>query len=322
MATTTQTTLNINTGTGAIATKPQAFYDRVLLEIRRQRSFYHRQLAQERPMPKRAGDTVNFRRLQGLAVATTPLTEGVTPDGNSASISAISATTKQYGDFIEFSDLVDVQQVDDILAGYTTEQGHQANETLDVLIRDELAGGSNVYYAGGKNSRNSLEVGDKPTIEDFRKMVLQMKKNHVRPAIQGKYVAIISPEVAFDLMVDPLFKEMMDYGGTRQPIMENEIGDLYGIKFVEQVNAKVFEGGTAPDTFNVHASILLGHQAYGVTTIRGEGDIKAIVKPLGSSGTSDPLNQRQTIGWKVNAFVAKRLDETAIARYESRPSQA
>jgi hypothetical protein len=59
-----------------------------------------------------------------------------------------------------------------------------------------------------------------------------------------------------------------------------------------------------------------------VTKINGEGDAKVIVKALGSSGVADPLNQRQSIGWKINAFVAKRLEETAIARLESVPSNA
>lgn len=317
----TQTTQNINTGSGALSTIPQAYYDRMLLELRRQKSFYHQKWAQERPMPARAGDTINFRKITKLEPRTTPLTEGVTPSPDSAGLEAIIATTAQYGGYIEFSDLVEVKQVDDVLKEYVKEQGYQANETLDILTRDELAAGSNVYYAGEKTSRDTLASGDIPTMNDFRKMVLQMKKNHVRPAVGGKYVAIISPEVAYDLMVDPLFKEMMDFGGTNKPMKDNEIGDLYGIKFFEDVNAKVFEGASS-DGLDVHAAILIGNQAYGITKIKGNGDIKAIYKPLGSSGTNDPLNQRQSIGWKVNAFVAKRLDETAIARYESVPTQA
>jgi hypothetical protein len=46
------------------------------------------------------------------------------------------------------------------------------------------------------------------------------------------------------------------------------------------------------------------------------------VKPLGSSGVADALNQRQSIGWKINAFVAKRLKEEAIVRVESVPSNS
>jgi N4-gp56 family major capsid protein len=93
----TQTTATINTGTGALATKPAAFYDKVLLKTLRARSFNHAAFAQSRPMPKRAGDTINFRQIGVLAPATTPLTEGVTPTGNSATVTAISASTKQYG---------------------------------------------------------------------------------------------------------------------------------------------------------------------------------------------------------------------------------
>jgi N4-gp56 family major capsid protein len=321
------TTATINTGTGSVATKPAAFYDKMLLEIRRQREFYHKKLAQMRPMPKRAGDTINFRRLGKLAVTTTPLTEGVTPTGDSATVTAISATTKQYGKFMEFSDVVDYQMVDDILKGYTLEQGHQANETLDVLTRDELAAGSSVSYAGGRTSRDTLAVGDKPTINDFRKIVLQMKKDHVKPALDGKYAVIISPEVAFDLLDDPKFEKAWEIGQNNKPFITGEVADVYGMKFIEQVNAKTFfrpdPDTTGPLTdLTVHASIVLGSQAYGITKIEGEGDIKSIVKALGSSGSLDPLNQRQTIGWKVNAFVAKRLDELAITRYESVPSNA
>lgn len=319
------TTETINTGTGSVATKPQAYYDKTLLLVRRQTSFYHRKLAQERPMPKRHGDTINFRKITELQPALTPLTEGVTPDGDSASVTAISATTSQYGKYMEFSDVVDFEQVDDILAEYTTEQGYQANETLDILTRDELAGGSNVFYEGGKTSRGAL-VGDgtcKPTMDTFRKATLSMKKNHVKPAMNGWWVAIISPEVAFDLLDDPDFQKVMDYGNVNKPLMQNEVGKAYKIRFVEQVNAKVFEAATSETTpSNVHASIVLGKQAYGITTIKGQGDIKSIIKGLGSSGTNDPLNQRQTIGWKVNAFVAKRLDEMAISRVESVPTQA
>lgn len=315
------TTETINTGTGSVATKPAAFYDKVLLEVRRQRSFYHQKLAQKRPMPKNTGDTINFRKIQKLEPALTPLTEGVTPDGSEAKIFAISATTKQYGDYMLFTDVVDFQQIDPILTEYTVEQGHQANETLDILTRDELAGGSTVFYENGKTSRSELAADDKPTIDTFRKAILRMKKDHVRPALDGKYVAIISPEVAFDLLDDPKFLKAYEMNQSGKPLIENEVADVYGIKFIEQVNAKVFEEAGADDV-NVHASIVLGNQAYGITNIKGEGDIKSIIKGLGSAGSTDPLNQRQTIGWKVNAFVAKRLDELAIARLESVPTNA
>lgn len=317
----TQTTASINTGSGAVATKPQAFYDKLLLKTLRFRSFDHEKFAQTRPMPKNYGDNINFRKIGVLAAATTPLTEGVTPTGNSATVTAISATTLQYGDYIEFSDRVSFQMVDPIIAEYTKEQGVQAAETKDTLVRDELHGGSNVMYAGGRVSRVTLAVGDKPTVDLFRKAALTLKKNKVKPVAGGKYVVFISPDVTFDLLDDAKFIKAYEIGQNNKPFIQGEIADVYGIKFVEVENWKVFAGAGAAGA-NVHSAVMIGEEAYGVTKVAGEGDVQTIIKALGSGGTTDPLNQRQTIGWKINAFVAKRLKEEAIVRIESVPSNA
>lgn len=314
------TTGTINTGTGSVATKPAAFYNKTLLHVFRLRQFPHSKFAQEKPMPKKYGDTVNFRRIKKLEPALEPLVEGVTPAGDQASISAISATTKQYGKPMYFTDVVDFQQIDPIITEYTVEQGLQAKETLDILVREELNAGSNVLYAGGKNARAELGVGDKPTINDFRRMRLSMIRNYV-PQINNRFICFITPETAMDLMDDPKFEKAYEIGRKNTPFIEGEIADIYGIKFIEAVNAKIFED-SGVDGANVHSSIMIGKHAYGITKIKGEGDIQAIVKALGSAGTDDALNQRQSIGWKVNAFVAKRLAEEAIIRYEAVPSNA
>jgi len=315
------TTGTLNTGTGANSTKPNAYYDKLMLELLVQTDFLHAKFAQKRPMPKRAGDTVNFRKITKLEPALTPLTEGVTPTGQTGQVQAISAITHQYGDYMEFSDLVDVTMVDPILKEYTVEQARSARETLDILVREELNAGSNVFYANGKTARDALAKGDNPTIDDFRKIVLALKRAHVKPATDGKYVAFITPEVAFDLMDDPKFLKAYEIAQNAKPLIKGEVADVYGIKFIEIINAKVFEEEGA-DGVDVHSSIVLGQKPYGITKIKGNGDVQTIIKALGSAGTADPLNQRQTIGWKVNAFAVKRLYEEAIIRYESVPSNA
>lgn len=297
------------------ATKPSAFYDKTLLKVLRQRNFKHEQWAQKRDMPRNSGDTINFRKTGTLPVATTPLTEGVTPAGNAASISAITVSTEQYGDFIEFSDKVSFESIDPIIAEYTVEQGNQAGNTLDVIVRDVLATGSNVFYANNRASRVTIAAGDKFTMKDVRKMVRNMKKNHVEPAVNGHYVMLISPDTWFDIFDDAEFTKIMQYGQTNAPLIDGELGRMYSVVFVETPNAKVFPGAGAAGV-DVQASILFGKGAYGITRIKGEGDVQTIVKGLGSAGTNDPLNQRQTIGWKVNAFAAVILDQQCLVRYE------
>ena len=272
-------------------------------------------------MPTRTGDTVNFRKISKLTPNLTPLTEGVTPDGQTGSLEAISVSTKQYGDYMTFTDMVDVTMVDPIIKEYTVELARIARELLDTLTREELNGGSNVFYAGGRTDRATLAKGDVPKVDDFRKIILSLKKNHVKPAAGDRYAAFITPEVSFDLLDDPKFLKAYEISQNGTPFIKGEIADVYGMKFIELINAKVFEEAGASGV-DVHSSIVLGQKPYGVTKIKGNGDVQTIVKALGSAGTLDPLNQRQSIGFKINAFAVKRLYEEAIVRYESVPTNA
>ena len=51
-----------------------------------------------------------------------------------------------------------------------------------------------------------------------------------------------------------------------------------------------------------------------MSRISGEA-LRFIYQPLGSAGTADPLEQRQTAGWKAT-FIAYRLNESFMYRYE------
>lgn len=320
MATILNTTGNVNTGTGAGSTKAIAYYDKLMLNLLVQTEFMHTKFAQERPMPARTGDTVNFRRIQKLVASTAPLTEGVTPDGLNGQVTAMTVTTQQHGDYMAFSDLVDVTQIDPIIKEYTVELARAFREKLDNIVRDELNGGSNAWYANAKTTRASLAAGDTPKIDDFRKIVLSLKKNHVKPAMGDRYVAFVTPDVAFDLQDDPKFQKAYEMNQNGTPLIKGSLADVYGIHFIELVNAKVFAGAGSLGV-DVHSSVVLGHKPYGITKINGQG-VQTYTKALGSSGTEDPLNQRQTIGVKINAFAVKRLYEESIARYESVPTSA
>jgi len=318
-ATTANSSVTVQSGSGANSTKPNAWYDKLLLHLLVQTDWFHSRFAQERPMPARSGDTINFRKIKKLETTLTPLTEGITPEGLNGSLEAISAVTAQYGDWMLFTDLVDVTVVDPVIEEYTKELARSAREKIDLLVRRELHAGSNVFYANSKTSRATVAAGDKPTIDDFRKMALAMKKAFVAPAIDGKYVVLVSHDTAFDLMDDPKFVKAYEIGQNNKPFIKGEIADVYGMKFIEVPNAMIFEGQGASGA-DVHSSLMLGQRCYGITKIKGNGDIQTIHKALGSAGTDDPLNQRQSIGWKMNAFVAKRIYEEGICRYEHVPT--
>lgn len=74
-------------------------------------------------------------------------------------------------------------------------------------------------------------------------------------------------------------------------------------------------GEAGADGKTVYSTLVLGANAYGTTKIQG-GGLEFIVKQLGSAGTSDPLNQRATVGWKATK-VAEILVDAFLVRLES-----
>lgn len=301
------------TGTAPLAPTIQTYYDKKLL-ARMIANFVHAQFGQKRPIPKMGGKTVDFRKFSSLAAATTPLTEGVTPAGNAITITNITATIQQYGDFIEVSDLLDLTAIDPVLDEMADVLGEQASDTLDQLVRDIIVAGTAVQYAAGRVSRVTVAAGDNLSVNEIRKAVRTLKRANAKPLDGGDYVALVEPGAVYDLQGDTKWEATSQYAGSRQ-IFSGEMGRLYGVRFVETTNAKVFAGAGAA-AIDVYATMILGKDAFGLVDIAGSSNVQNIIKPKGSSGTADPLNQRSTTGWKVEAFTAKILQQTAMVRIE------
>lgn len=71
----------------------------------------------------------------------------------------------------------------------------------------------------------------------------------------------------------------------------------------------------------IQHTLILGKDALTKTGLRGEDAAKMYVKPLGSAGVLDPIDQRQSIGFKINSlgFGSTRLE--AIVDYVNIPTQ-
>ena len=272
----------------------------------------HDQFGQKHPIPKNGGKTIQFRKYSPLPKLTTPISEGVTPDGQSLNMSVIEATVAQYGGYITLSDVLLLTAIDNNLVQATKLLGAQAGATLDTITREVLNGGTNVIFAGGKQAREDLDSTSLLMVEDVKKAV-RLLKNQNAEQISGSWVGIIHPDISYDLTNDPAWKDVKTYSDPSD-IYEGEIGKIYGVRFVETTEAKIWagagNGGRA-----VYSTLILGDNAYGVTEISG-GGLQHIVKQLGSAGTGDPLDQRATAGWKATK-VAERLVENYMVRIES-----
>ena len=245
MATNTQTTIYTAGGSPQRTYLNKEFYDKNLLEMAKTK-FVHAQYGQKRNIPKGQGKKVEFRRWVPFAISQNynELTEGVTPDGQDLSQTHLEAVCKQYGAYVEVSDLLETTSFDDIAMGATDMLGEQMGTVVEWVTRDAMCAGTNVLFAGGKTSRISLTASDKLTTTEIRKAVRELKKAKAPMITTGgrkpHYICICSPDATFDLQSDTLWQDVSKYSNAEQ-IYSGEIGRIFGVVFVESTEAKVYK---------------------------------------------------------------------------------
>ena len=285
----------------------KTFYDTTLLENAREQMVFT-QFGKKQAMK---GNKVEWRKFNTFAKALTPLTEGVIPTGQTFGMTNIEGTITQHGDFTAVSDRLELESYDDVIFGATEEMGAAEGETYDTLTRNILVAGNSVLYAPNGttevDSRANVTADCKLTPDVVNRAATWLKKNKA-PKIDGYYVALIHPSVAYDLRNSEEWKEYHKYSNVA-PIYKGEIGDLHGVRFIETNEAKIWKDADSA----VYATLFLGKDAFGILDPEGEG-MEMIVKPKGQIG--GPLEQFSTIGYKF-CHGAKILYQERMLRVES-----
>lgn len=301
-----------------LSAENKTFYDKELIKMAGPNLVYS-QFAQKRNIPKNGGKTIEFRKFKPLPKVTKPLTEGVTPDGQSLDVTSMTAQVSQHGGFVRITDVLDLTAIDPIMTEAVDLIGDQAGRTIDTLVRDVLMGGTNVQYADGSVASRSLLTGGKEsgnhylTVDAIQKAVRALRAQNARP-IDGYYIAIVHPDTAYDLMRDPKWEEMNKYtSGNSEKLYKGELGKVAGVRFIESTEAKIWKGSSEGGASGraVYGTLVFGQNAYGTTEIEGN-NLKTIIKQLGSAGTADPLDQRSTIAWKALLATKILVDEYMV----------
>ena len=156
------------------------------------------------------------------------------------------------------------------------------------------------------------------TIKQVQHGAMTLRNNNADTFDDGLYVGIIHPVMAYELMTSDGWKGWQKYT-TPEMMYKGEIGQVGGVRFVESTNAPKFtlsgdlmtEHGVSG---SVYGTIIFGKHAYGVTEISGQGNkqkgYEMFVKQLGSAGSSDPVNQSATVGFKIT-MAARILNKSA-----------
>ena len=316
-----------------IASAMTEYYNRVGLE-RAVPYMNHDLFGQIRPLPQKNSKIAKFRRYESLGTATTPLTEGVPPSSTDPSYTDVTATIATYGSFIEYSDDVELTNPDPLLTEFDELLGEQSGESIDVLRRDVLVTGTNVAYQSGTTRAGQNAA---LTIATLRNVLRTMERNKVKyitsilsgspnvgsDAVPMSFVAIIHPDTALDVRQMTGFVGIEDYGQMRQ-IHESEIGAIPAvrIRFLINPNAKKWAGAGQGSTTmvntssvaDVYGTMLFGMNSFGIVPLRGAA-LTTHLKVRGSGGTSDPLDQIGTIGWKAKT-TTKILNDNFLLRIE------
>ena len=364
--------------------RPELFYDKQLLDtIRLDESHYvFYRLANTTPIQGNA-EKLQIRRWAPLEAHITPLAEGVPPMSDKGSMESYEIGTFSYGRYMEFTDKVDFETIDPVIAHYTQEYAIVAMETLDLLAREALTTVAQAAYANAKADFSALEIGDIPSLNDLRIIALSMKKQLVKPRNGNRYHVIGTPDFYFDMISDPLVEKYMTINQTTKGFYDDmgPIPPMFGLEFYETMHIDdsgefTTSEGTFLRTFKsngdgtytyanlnantarvaaednyvrdsrtgmkasyipnltkwnipegsselkVHRIFVLGADCLTRTEIAGQGNAKMYVKPLGSAGVLDPIDQRQSIGFKINSVGFGSTRTEAVVCYYCVPSQA
>ena len=275
-----ETVLNATTSAGVgndLSAEMKIFYSDYLIDTASP-MLIHDQFGQKHPIPKNGGKTIEFRKYSPLAKASTPLTEGVVPDGQALNVTTITATVAQYGGWIKLTDMLLLTAIDNNMVQATELLGDQAGRTLDTVTREIINGGTSVQYAGGVASRELVGVANKLVVDEIYKAARFLKTQLSKP-IDGSYVAIIHPDVAYDLMRSEEWIAAHKYAQPEN-IYEGEIGKIGKVRFVETTESKVFHANdltAGARNLSVKTAIASANDTIAVKEVITASDATALV---------------------------------------------
>lgn len=267
-------------------------------------------------LPLKNSKTAIFRRYEALALATTPLQEGVTPGGQKPTITDVPVTLEQFGDFIPYTDVIMDTHEDPVLKEYGALCMQQFTETVETLRWNILKGGTNVVYANGSartdvNTPLTLTVQRKATRALKRqrgKHITSIVSSDARfrtEPVEAAFIGICHSDVENDIRGMTGFIPTKQYG-TVSP-WANEIGAVEDVRYIRSVlftpfadaggakGAMVSTTGTSADVYPV---LYIARDAYGIVPLKGKNAMSLmVVNPKAAAG--DPLAQRGTVGWKM-----------------------
>lgn len=235
-------TINTTVSTASTTKTNKEYYEKKLL-TRAETKLVYGLFGQKRSIPRNGGKTIEFRRWDLFTddVESLLLTEGVTPDGKNITQTSVESTVKQYGMFIEISDLLELSMFDPIQRDAGDLLGDRLGIAADHVTRNAMVADASAYYVASRTSMLGITSSDKLTITEVRKVVRTLRKAKAMPFSDSRgdyFVCVVDPDTEYDLMNDSLWLDPAKYKDTEK-IYKGEIGLMYGVLFVRSTEVLV-----------------------------------------------------------------------------------
>lgn len=293
------------------------FYDKVFLD-RAKLMLSHDFGAQRKTIPANSGVSVKWNRFTPLAVATTPLTEGSSnPSAVDMSTTVVSATMQTFGNFTPVSDLFNLTSLDVNLKEHVEVHGQNCGETLDTLIRNELANTTTVQIVGGK-LLTAVLVTDVMTGAEIRKAVRTLKTNKAQRFDNGYFRGIMDVNQSYDLFANTEWLNSISIYTDPTQLKAGIVGKLHGCEFVETNNGVTLASGSS--NINIYNAYVFGKNGYGTISLENQPGNRIYVKTPGPQDTSNPLDIYSTVGWKA-FFQVKILNVAWVVKIQTSATQ-
>jgi N4-gp56 family major capsid protein len=272
------------------------------------------------------GTGVTFTIFSDIAAATSTLNEVTDVTPTALSDSQVTVTLAEYGNAVVTTAKLRGTAFLDVDTAAANIIGYNAGDSMDQVVREVLAGGTNVVYGSGGSSkptsRVTVQAEDIITAGDVRKVVAQLRGANVA-SFNGAYMGYIHPDVSYD------FRSATDAAGWRTPanyvdpsgIYNGEIGQFESVRFIETPRTKVrtdaSNGTSTTGTIDVYDTYIMGRQALAkaFSAQDGNGAVPKIVR----GNVTDYLMRLQPLGWYWLGGYG-RFREASLRRIESSSS--
>lgn len=317
-------------GGNQLTTATRTFYDDALIDTLHQWLGLRAFAVEGRDIPQKSGQTISWRHFGKLSAATTALTEGSPPSGSNLTITEVTATIGQYGDFVEFTDkLLDTGP--DPYAIQTIElQGHQAALTFDALIQAVVLAGTNVTYASTATARNQITTAMTFSTAKLDRVIRNLQARHV-PYVTSfinpstgvgtvvglpAYIAFVTPQMWENIKGTTGVQKIDSYqaGNATFP---NEVGKYDSIRFVMSTTGYVSTAitGTITGATNATPIVITTSAAHGLV----DGDVVTISSVGGNTNANGTyyIDQQSTTTFALYTDAALTTGRAGNAAYTS-----